>query len=127
MSQTVILRGDMQRALAKRLIDHAPPDAVVKISAAVRTNDQNSKMWAMLGDISRAKPDGRRHIPETWKAVYMATMGHEVRFEMDLNNNPFPMGFRTSLLTKAQMADLIDFIYAHGAQHNVKWSEKYGY
>jgi len=127
MSQTVILRGDMQRALAKRLIDYAPQDAVVKISASVRTNDQNSKMWAMLGDISRAKPDGRRHIPETWKSVYMATMGHEVRFEMDLNNNPFPIGFRTSLLTKAQMADLIDFIYAHGAQHNVKWSEEYGY
>lgn len=127
MSQTVILRGMMQRELAKRLIDQAPQDAIVKISAPVRTNDQNAKMWAMLGDISRAKPDGRRHIPETWKAIYMASMGHEVRFEMDLDNNPFPIGFRTSLLTKAQMADLIEFIYAHGAQHNVKWSEKISY
>ena len=46
MSQTIILRGDLQRALAKRLIDQAPYDAVVKIGAATRSTDQNNKIVA---------------------------------------------------------------------------------
>lgn len=126
MSQTVILRGSMQREFAKLLIDKAPADAVVKISEAKRTDDQNAKMWAMLSDISRTKPEGRSHIPEVWKCIFMAALGHETIFETGLDNRPFPIGFRTSKLTKAQMSDLIEFIYAYGAQHNVKWSEKYG-
>lgn len=126
MTQTVILMGDTQRQFAMHLITKAPQDAVVKISEAKRSNDQNAKMWAMLSDISRAKPEGRTHIPETWKCIFMSALGHEVLFETGLDNRPFPVGFRTSRLTKAQMSDLIEFIYAYGANNNVKWSENYG-
>jgi hypothetical protein len=125
MTQTVILRGQPQRDLAKQLIDKAPVDAVVKISEAKRSDDQNAKMWAMLSDISRAKPEGRAHIPEIWKCIFLAALGHEVKFEMGLDNQPFPIGFRSSKLTKAQMSDLIEFIYAYASKHSVKWSEKY--
>ena len=125
MSQTIILRGDLQRALAKRLIDHAPHDAVVKIGAATRTTDQNSKLWAMLSDVSRAKPEGRVHTAEIWKCLFMNALGHETAFETGLDNRPFPIGFQSSRLTKAQMSDLIEFVYAYGAEHDVKWSETY--
>lgn len=125
MTQTVWLRGEHQRRLAHQLIDKAPQDAVVKISAAKRSDDQNSKMWAMLSDISRAKPEGRAHIPEIWKCIFMAALGHEVKFEMGLNNQPFPIGFRTSKLTKPQMSDLIEFISGYGAQNQVVWSESF--
>ena len=123
MTQTVWLRGEYQRRLAHQLIDKAPQDAVVKISQAKRSDDQNAKMWAMLSDISRAAPEERRHIPEVWKCIFMAALGHEVMFAMGLNDQPFPIGFKTSKLTKTQMSDLIEFIYAYGAQHNVAWSE----
>jgi len=125
VTQTVLLRGEHQRRLAHQLIDKAPQDAVVKVSAAKRSDDQNAKMWAMLSDISRAKPEGRAHIPEVWKCIFMAALGHEVKFEMGLDGQPFPIGFRTSKLTKAQMSDLIEFIYAYASKHNVKWSEEY--
>lgn len=125
MTQTVWLRGEHQRRLAHQLIDHAPVDAVVKVSAAKRSDDQNAKMWAMLSDISRAKPEGRMHIPEVWKCIFMAALGHEVKFEMGLDNQPFPIGFRTSRLTKPEMSDLIEFIYAYACKHNIKWSENY--
>jgi hypothetical protein len=111
--------------LAHQLIDKAPQDAVVKISAAKRSDDQNAKMWAMLSDISRAAPEERQHIPEVWKCIFMAALGYEVMFAMGLNDQPFPIGFKTSKLTKPQMSDLIEFIYAYGAQHNVKWSEEH--
>ena len=124
MTQTVILRGASQRALAKQMIDRAPADAVVKISEATRNADQNAKMWAMLSDISRTKPEGRHWTPETWKCAFMHSLGHQVRFCEGLDNSgPFPMGFSSSKLTVRQMADLITVIAEYGDRHGVRWSE----
>lgn len=123
MTQVVHLLGNYQRELAKKLIDKAPANAVVKISPEKRSDDQNAKMWAMLSDVSRAKPEGRRHIPEVWKCLFMQACGHEVAFEHGLDGRPFPIGFHSSKLTKAQMSDLIEFIYSYGAKHGVKWSD----
>jgi hypothetical protein len=125
MSQTVILRGHSQRVLAKNMIDAAPINAVVRIAPEKRSLDQNSKMWAMLSDISRAKPEGRQHTPEVWKCLFMSACGHEVAFETGLDDRPFPIGFHSSSLTKAQMSNLIEFVYAYGARQNVVWSEMY--
>ncbi|MCW2303230.1 hypothetical protein M2324_001623 [Rhodovulum sulfidophilum] len=123
MTQTVILRGPGQRQFAKQMIDAAPQDGVVRISEAARNNDQNARMWAMLSDVSRAKPEGRRHTPEVWKALFMHALGHETRFEMGLSGEPFPIGFRSSRLTVRQMADLITFIAEYGDRHGVRWTE----
>jgi len=124
MTQTVILAGDRQRRLAHALIDRAPWDAVVKISEAKRTDDQNAKMWAMLSDVSRAKPQGRMHTAEVWKQLFMQACGHECQFEMGLDGKPFPTGFRSSRLSKAQMADLITFILQYGDANGVAWSNE---
>ena len=123
MTQTIILHGPSQRDHAKRMIDVAPVNAVVKVSAPGRTLSQNDKLWAMLSDVSRAKPEGRAHTPEVWKALFMSACGHAVQFEQGLDGTPFPVGFRSSRLSKAQMIDLIEFIYAYGSQHGVVWTE----
>lgn len=123
MAQTVILHSGSQRSFAKGLIDRAPVDAVLTIREAKRSTEQNDKMWSMLSDISRAMPQGRRHTPEVWKALFMHACGHAVQFEMGLNGQPFPTGFRSSRLTKAQMSDLIEFLYAYGAEQGVRWTE----
>lgn len=123
MAQTVILHSTSQRSFAKQLIDRAPMDAVLTIREANRTTDQNAKLWAMLSDVSRAKPEGRWHTPEMWKALMMHACGHAVQFETGLDGQPFPVGFRSSKLTKTQMGDLIEFIYEYGARHNIMWSE----
>jgi hypothetical protein len=122
--QTVVLTGARSREQAIRLIGIAPPGAIVNIRAAKRTTDQNSLMWALLSDISRAKPEGRCHTPEVWKALMMHACGHAVQFEMGLNGQPFPTGFRSSRLTKAEMGDLIDTIQEYGARHGVAWSDE---
>lgn len=123
MAQTVILAGPSQRAFAKQLIDRAPYEAIVTVKAATRSNEQNAKLWAMLSDLSRAKPEGRMHTPEVWKQLVMHACGHAVQFEIGLNGQPFPTGFRSSRLTKAQMSDLIEWIYSYGAEHGVVWTE----
>ncbi|KAF0675097.1 recombination protein NinB [Profundibacterium mesophilum] len=124
MAQTVILRGSEQRALAKSLIDVAPADAVLRIAEATRNSDQNARLWAMLSDVSRAKPEGRRWVPETWKCAFMQSLGHECQFAEGLDGSgPFPVGFRSSRLTVRQMADLITVVAEYGDRHGVRWSE----
>ncbi|MDE2105688.1 MAG: recombination protein NinB [Patescibacteria group bacterium] len=122
--QTIILHGPSQRDFAKRVIDGAPMDAVVNIHLANRSPDQNAKMWAMLSDIARARPDGRQWATETWKCAFMHALGHQVQFCEGLDGSgPFPLGFRSSKLNKAQMSDLIEMMYEFGARHNVQWTE----
>lgn len=121
--QTMILRG--KREAAHQLVDAAPDGAVLNIEEQRRTVDQNAKMWAMLSDISRAKPDSRSLTPDVWKALFLHSLDHAQRFEMALDGNGMvPVGFRSSRLTKQQMADLITVIEEYGARHGVAWSDE---
>jgi hypothetical protein len=124
VTHTVRLTGPVQREYAKRLIDAAPDYAVVTVRAGDRSLDQNAKMWVMLTEISRAKPEGRSWTPETWKCAFMHSLGHQIQFADGLDNSgPFPLGFKTSKLNKAQMADLITVIQEYGDRHGVQWAD----
>ena len=124
VAQTIILRGPSQRDLAKRLIDAAPDDAVVKVAPAKRNNDQNARMWAMLSDISRAKPEGRNYPPDTWKSLLMAEAGFKPIFEPSLDGQGvIHVGYKSSRLTKAEFSDLIEAAYAYGSRHGVEWTD----
>ncbi len=124
MAQTVILDSRYRRDQAHRLVDAAPVGAVLTIAPPKRSTDQNARFWAMLSDISRAKPDGRTHTPETWKALFLHAMGHASRFEMGLNGEPFPVGFRSSQLSKAQMSDLMEFMSSWAAEKGIVFSNE---
>ena len=119
--QTMILTQS-NRWRAHQLIDKAPERYVMEVREPRRTGDQNAKMWAMISDVSRAKPEGRRHTPDDWKAIFMHACGHEVQFEQGIDGRPFPTGFRSSRLSKQQMSDLIECIYEYGSRHGVQWS-----
>ena len=123
MTHTVTLTTPYSRTKAHMLIDKAPSGHVCTIAAPKRTCDQNAKMWAMLTDISTAKPEGRRMTPDLWKAVFMQACGHEVQFLMGLDGLPFPAGFRSSRLSQAHMGDLITFIGEYGDRHGVCWTD----
>lgn len=120
MTHTVVLTGDRQRDLAHGIVERAPPGYVVTVKPQRRTNEQNDLMWALLTELSKAKPNGREHTPETWKVLAMHACGHACQFEIGLNGQPFPIGFRSSQLTKSQMGDLIDWIHAYAAEAGVE-------
>lgn len=122
--QTLILSNEHVRRRAHQLIEIAPDRAVVNIRAANRTSDQNAKMWAMLSDIARAKPQGRVLSTETWKALFMNAAGFSCTFEPTLDGKGVvPLGFKSSRLTKAEFSDLIECIYAFGAEHGIVWTD----
>lgn len=124
MTYAVRLTGPSQRAYAHRLVDAAPDYAVMMIKAGDRTTDQNSMMWSLLTAISRAKPGGRQWPPETWKAAFMHALGHQVQFAEGLDGTgPFPIGFRSSKLSKPQMSLLIELILEYGARHGVDFEQ----
>lgn len=120
--QTIILGGN--RTIAHRLVDVAPRGAVLNIKPPRRTLPQNDKLWAMLSDVSRAKPEGRELTPDVWKSLFLHALDHAQRFEMALDGKGMvPVGFRSSRLTKEQFSDLIEVIREYGARHGVEWSE----
>ncbi len=111
------------RERAKVIIDAAPDGWIVSVREPTRSLDQNARLWAMLTDISKAMPHGRRHTPEDWKCLFMHACGWDVQFLDGLDGRPFPSGFRSSHTTVKQMTDLITFIYAYGDERGVVWSE----
>jgi hypothetical protein len=122
IGQTLRLFTNRQRA--HELVDLAPQGAVLNIRPATRSNEQNAKFWAMLSDLARSKPEGRDYPVEVWKALAMAMCGHKVRFEPALDGDGVvPIGFRSSRLTKEEMSEMIEALYAYGAEHGVEWSE----
>lgn len=122
--QTIRLHGPYQRAMAHRLIDAMPDGGVVNMRESTRTSEQNDKMWAMLSDVARAKPQGRVLKSEGWKALFMDMIDKKPSWEPNLDGTGVVcIGYKSSHLTKAEMSELIECIYAFGAEHGVKWSE----
>jgi hypothetical protein len=124
MTRRVILTNDFARRRFCELVMKAPAGFVATLAEPKRTNDQNDFMWGLLTDISIAKPLGRRHTPDDWKAIAMNACGWECQFCEGLDGRPFPMGFKSSQLTKAQMSNLIEWLLAFGAENGVRWTHE---
>lgn len=121
---TIKLIGGEQRTRAQAAIARAPDGYVVTIAEPSRTLDQNALLWPLLADIARAEPMGRKHTPDDWKAILMSACGWECQFQEGLDGRPFPLGFRSSKMTKAQFSDLLEYVLAFGAEHNIRWSQQ---
>ena len=87
-----------------------------------RNNSQNALLHATLADIaSRREWAGRKWDTLTWKrlvtAAWLRAKGQQVLVVPALDGHGFDVVFEhTSKLSKAEMADLIDFIQAWDAQ-----------
>ena len=123
--RTVPLNTPAQKQFAHRLLDAAPMGHVLEIREPRRSNEQNDKMWAMLTDIARAKPMGRKMEPEHWKSVFMDAIGKKPHWIPNLDGDGvLCTGYRSSHLSKQDMSDLIEQIYAFGTEHGVQWNAK---
>lgn len=120
----IFLAGPKQREYAKECIDQAAEGEAVQIGAPTRTLLQNAKMHPMLDDILRQVESKRLLSRDDLKLQFLNALGQEMRFLRELEGEGlFPVGLRSSTLTKDQFSGLIELIYAFGAKHGVKWSE----
>lgn len=113
------------RETAHRIIDAAPVGSRFAVKPPRRTIPQNDRLWALLGEIAAAKPEGRDYPPAIWKDLFMASAGHQVRWEPALDGNGVvSVGYRSSRLSKEQFSDLFEVIQEYAARHNVEFSHE---
>ena len=100
----------------------------IKPVADKRSSNQNRKMWAMLGDISRQIPWTVNGIaglitPDDWKDLITASLAKHQRIAQGLEGGVVMLGSRTSEMKKKDFAALIEYIYYVGADKGVVWDE----
>ena len=123
-SKNVRLTGPMQRAYAHRLIEEAADDDMVRVGKETRSEEQNRKLWPMLKDIRDQVEGAGEFSTDDIKLRFLNHLGVELRFLPTLEGQGlFPVGLRSSTLTKEQFSGLIELLYEYGARHNVRWSE----
>ena len=94
-----------------------------------RTKDQNAKLWPMLHDVAsqcQLVIDGEAQwaSADDWKDVFSAALTHHQRVARGVDGGVVFLGRRTSKMRKREFSDLIELIYAYGAEHGVAWSER---
>lgn len=122
---TVVITGDASRQKAMHWAARAPVGTRIDFKEAKRTLPQNDRLWAMLTDVASQKEHaGRKYTPDQWKVLFMHACGREVQFIPALDNSTFiPWGQSSSDLSVGEMTELIEFIFAWGAENGVEFHE----
>lgn len=99
----------------------------IEVKEAVRSVDQNARMWAMLTDVSaQVNWYGRKLTPEEWKHVFSASLNKQ-DVVPGLDGGFVVLGQSTSKMTIKQMTELMELIEAFGAQQGVKFTAQEEY
>ena len=125
---TLILVNDAVREKAAHWARKLPDGTRVDFKGPQRTLDQNSRLWAMLGDVAtQVEHCGRRYTPDAWKVLFLHAIGREVQFLPALDGTTFiPFGQSSSDLSKAEMSDLMEFIACFAAERGVVFHDGAG-
>lgn len=121
----VTLRNKADRERASRWVEKAPFGTRVEFKASKRSLPQNDRMWAMLTDVAmQLNWHGISLTPDDWKLVFLDALKREARFVPNIDGAGFVnLGRSSSDLSKEEMSELIELIFAFGAQHGVKFNE----
>ncbi|ARK42633.1 recombination protein NinB [Burkholderia pseudomallei] len=111
------------RQLASKACINAPDGYVAEIKPRTRSLDQNAKMWAMLADVSRQVDwYGQKLTSEEWKDVLTAALKKQ-KAVPGIDGGFVVIGARTRNMTIKEMSELVELMYAFGAERDVKWSD----
>ncbi|GGO89112.1 hypothetical protein GCM10011348_46100 [Marinobacterium nitratireducens] len=96
---------------------------IVTLGRQKRSLSQNAKMWPMLTDLSnQVEWYGEKLSPEDWKHVMTAGLVKQ-RAVPGIEGGFVVLGVSTSKMKKETFSQLIELMYAFGAEQGVKWSE----
>lgn len=123
MSRHFLTLTRHNRDKAHKGVSAAPDGWVLELREAKRSDPQNAAMWGLLHQIQKQRPthNGVRMTPEIWKAVFLQALGAEMTMIPTLDGDGyFPIGHRSSVLTKGQFADLLTLILAWAAREGLE-------
>lgn len=123
----VEIKGQADRNLIARWAmdtQNVPAGTTVEFRAPRRSIDQNALMWSLLGQIGKQVDwYGQKLSSEDWKDVLTASL-RRTRVVPGIDAGTFvPLGMRTSQMTKEEISELLELIYAFGAERGVKFRE----
>lgn len=86
-----------------------------------RNVDQNSLLWKLLDRISEEVVwHGQKMEPEEWKDMATASLKKQ-KIVPGMSGGFVVVGSSTRNMTKSEMSELIEVIYAFGAAYGVEW------
>lgn len=89
-----------------------------------RTVDQNKLMWALLSDVSRQVVwHGQKLEPGEWKDVFTAALKRQ-KVVPGLEGGFVVLGTSTSRMNRKELSDLVELIYAFGAERDMTFKEQ---
>jgi NinB protein len=103
-------------------IHNSGKSAVVTVGEETRSTLQNSRMWAMLTDVSRqVNWHGKKPSPRAWKAIFSASLKKQDVYP-GLNDDFVVVGEETHKMSIREMSELMELMEAFGAEQGVKFS-----
>lgn len=121
---TVPIKGEADRKLIARWAAGVPVGTTVEFRAPRRSNDSNALMWSLLTQISNQVDwFGKKRSPEDWKDLATAALRGAEFVPGITPGTIVPLGMRTSQMTSAEISELIESLYAFGAERGVKFRE----
>jgi len=109
----------MNRRHVAEQVGNLPEGWVIKAAPPTRTLEQNALMWPLLQKIAKqVEWHGAKLSDEDWKDMLTASLRKQ-RAVPGIDGGFVIFGERTRTYSKAEFSELIELIYAFGAQHGV--------
>lgn len=122
MNKRIFKLASISRAFIVKAVSEAPDGYVVKIQEPTRSLDQNAKLWPMLEDVAgQVVWYGKRLTTWNWKDVFTASLRKQ-EVVPGIDGGFVVCGQHTSEMGKKEFSDLIELMYAFGAEQGVTWS-----
>jgi hypothetical protein len=120
-----ILSHDMARARAVEAVRTAPAGYAVTVAEPTRSMEQNARLWASLTDVSQqVEWHGKRLTPEDWKHIFSSSL-KKLQVVPNLDGSGFvALGMSTSRMSKRELSDLLELIYAFGSERGVRFQDE---
>ena len=117
------LTSQQARDSAKARIDWAPDGYVCEMKESTRTIEQNSLLWPLLSEVSRQVDwYGKKLTPDEWKSVFSASLKQQ-KVVPGLDGGFVVCAQSTSKMGKREFSDLIELIFAFGAEKGVRFPD----
>ena len=119
MKKIIKLTGLAAREAACRYVHDALEGFVVTIQEETRNLEQNALMWPLLDDLAeQVEWYGQKLTADEWKDVLTASLQKQ-KVVPGIDGGFVVCGQSTSRMSKSQFSQLIELIYAFGAEKGV--------
>lgn len=124
MSKRVLFLSHQEaRRRAVEAVKEAPDGYKITIEPPRRTEEQSALMWVLLEELAKQVVwHGQKLTKEEWKDMATASLKNQ-KVIPGIGGGFVVLGARTSKMTKAEISEVIEFVYAFGAQNGIEWKE----